>query len=1169
MTKPQHRSHSRTTLPRRQRGKYTVRRMVGLCTVAALLAGGAWWWLHRETRSETLRPADLREIHLESGETRELRLELPADGGASLVEAAQEGMDVVLELVGRDGVVRVAVDRPFDRMGTERLLINPGTRASRLRIVAREPGAPPGSCQVSLVRLPNPDSARGRAERLESDAAEAYHRGDPDSLKAARDGFAQAAKLWQGVDRPSREAEALYAVAVLSRLVDDVPRALGSGRRARTLWQKLQEPTWEAAAWNELGLSSWLSGDRATARQSFETARSLQTASQDAYGAAVSSANLCLMDLDAGDLRAGLACYSGAIERLHAVRALALEATATSNVGRVEDILGHPDRALEHYRRALALVRRVGDRQGEARVLNNLGVLHRRLGEISEALARYSEALDVFRTLDDRRWQARVLNNLGLLYGYVGDLGKARLSLEQALPLWRQVDDRRGEATTLTNLGLVASREMVPATDQAQDRGTQEIPAADRALDLYHQALKLTRATGDRQAEAVTLRQVGRLALDRHDPAAALEPLRAAAALFEDLGDAAGESLTLAATGEALSLLGRGTAAADALEHALHLARNAGHRPVEVVVLDGLAHAARRSGHLDAALRWATDGVGLVERLRGQIESTDLETAFGATSHDLYQLQIELLMAEHRRHPDGPWAGRAFVAAERARARTLLDVIARAGALPLQAVQDAAPEAVASTSTHNPRSKLAELTGRRRRLLRQLRVKAEASAARGGHQPAGTAQDAADSEHSTEEILRSLDLVEAEIRRASPRYGDLAAPQPVDPAQARALLDDRTLVLSYQLGRDRSFVWALSRDRFASFELPDGARIEQLARALYGRLSHFAPSRRTEQQRLADELAEAVLGPLAARLTGPDAPDRLVIVADGALHYVPFDVLPLPSPRSTTPRADAPRRDAPPRRTLLIDRFEISSLPSVSVLATLRRTQADRPAAPDPLAILADPVFSAGDPRLGVHAAAGGTTPHSPFQRLRSTGREAEIIASLAPPGRVLLALGLDADRTTLTKLDRYRIVHFATHGVLDTAHPAASGLALSLVNADGTPDPGGFVSLRDIYGLRLHAGLVVLSGCRTAAGRTMRGEGLVGLARGFMYAGSPRVIASLWQVDDQATARLMVDLYRGLWQQGERPAAALRQAKLAVRRDPRFQDPWYWAAFVLQGEWM
>jgi len=1100
-------------------------------------------------------------VDLAPGDPYEVRLRLPDDDHPYLLEAEQQGIDVVLELAeaggprarSRSTEPSVAADRPFDRAGTERLWIEPGSRARDARIVGREPGAPPGRCRISLRKLAPGDEPTARAEKLESEAAVAYHRGDPESLTLALGRFREAASLWHRARVPRRRAEALYAVAVLHRLVDEIPQALETGRVTQGLWQELEEREpehalderrWEAATWNEIGLSSWLSGDPRSARQSFERARTLQVKSYDAYGEAVSLANLCLMDLDAGELRAGLACYQQAFDRLAAVRALALEATAHSNVGRVHDLLGHPQEALDHYHRALQLVRFVADQSGEARVLNNLGVLHRRLGEVSAALARYSEALQVFRALGDRRWQARVLNNLGLLYGYAGDLAKARLSLEEALPLWRAVGDHRGEATTLTNLGLVTARE---------DPGTA---ATERARALYRQSLALRRSTGDRQGEAVTLRQVGRLALERGNPKAALEPLGSAVSTFRSLDDPAGEALALTDLAGALSALGRPAVASGRLERALALARNAGHHPVEMVVLTELARVARQRGRVSAARRWAAEGVELVERLRGQIDSTDLEIAFRNARHDLYQLEIELLMDEHRLDPAAGWDRRAFVAVERARARTLLDL--------LGPLDDGGGSAARLAPAIPP-----ELTTRRQRLLRRLRVAAERSATGG--------EDSA-LDRSLEETLRSLDLTEAEIRSVSPRYADLATPRPADPSEAARLLGRDTLLLSYQLGRQRSFLWVLGHDRFESFELPGSERIEGLARALHRSLSRFDPAARPAQRRLAAELAEIVLGPVTPTLYGTDPPRRLVVVTDGALHYIPFEVLPVPTgPAEANGTARAGQGDTRPRPSalpLVIDRFEVAFLPSVSTLATLRRMLRTRARAPDPLAVLADPVFSTDDPRLAAsaRAAAARNDPgpaRSGFTRLRSSGREARIIASLAPPGNTLVALGLDADRNAVEHLERFRVIHFATHGVLDTERPAASGLALSLVDARGAPDPGGFLSLRDLYGLRLDADLVVLSGCRTAAGRTMHGEGLVGLARGFMYAGSPRVVASLWQVDDRATTRLMATFYQGLWRRHETPAAALRRAKLELRTDPRFQDPWYWAAFVLQGEWM
>jgi CHAT domain-containing protein len=191
------------------------------------------------------------------------------------------------------------------------------------------------------------------------------------------------------------------------------------------------------------------------------------------------------------------------------------------------------------------------------------------------------------------------------------------------------------------------------------------------------------------------------------------------------------------------------------------------------------------------------------------------------------------------------------------------------------------------------------------------------------------------------------------------------------------------------------------------------------------------------------------------------------------------------------------------------------------------------------------------------------------FERLPASRREADAIAALAPPGQILEALDFQAARPLVLsdRLREFRVVHFATHGVIDSEHPALSGLALSMVDAAGRPQEG-FLHLHDIYNLRLDADLVVLSGCRTALGKELRGEGLIGLTRGFQYAGAPRVIASLWRMEDQATAALMERFYRALWVEGLRPAAALREAQLWVRQQRRWRDPWFWAGFVLAGDW-
>jgi CHAT domain-containing protein len=251
------------------------------------------------------------------------------------------------------------------------------------------------------------------------------------------------------------------------------------------------------------------------------------------------------------------------------------------------------------------------------------------------------------------------------------------------------------------------------------------------------------------------------------------------------------------------------------------------------------------------------------------------------------------------------------------------------------------------------------------------------------------------------------------------------------------------------------------------------------------------------------------------------------------------------------------------------------------------------------LAILADPVFEANDPRVvmaarkrepgakpgaGVRSAgiSSISTESNPeltrsarsfnragFSQLPYSRKEAEAIATFIPRAKLLKATGFDANRATATsgELARYRIVHFATHGLLNSEYPELSGLVLSLVDQNGAAQDG-FLRMHEIYNLELPADVIVLSACQTALGKEIKGEGLIGLTRGFMYAGAQRVVASLWQVDDLATAELMKRFYRGMLKDGMRPAAALRAAQIEMMKQNRWAKPYFWAAFVMQGEW-
>ncbi|HEX3130175.1 MAG TPA: CHAT domain-containing tetratricopeptide repeat protein, partial [Thermoanaerobaculia bacterium] len=985
-----------------------------------------------------------------------------------------------------------------EREAVESLLIPASTGAWTVDVLALETGVPPGRYRIEVEELSDPQ--RIRAESLLTDMGRLRKIGDGESKRRLLALGDEALPLWQALGLKREEARTLYVMA-------GARRGLGDDRQALALYEKalpIADEALQSHTLTAMGLCRWSLGEHTEALALLDRALEIERRRGDAYGEAVTLANVCLVRHSRGEWRESIPCYEEALRRLREVKAPDSEAIFRGNLAGVYDLLGEPLRARDEYEATLGTLRALGERRSELQVLNNLAVVLAGMGETSEALLLYGQALDLARSLGEQGWVGRVLYNRGTLYLGLGETPRAAADFQESLALRRKVADRRGEINSLN--ALARSR----ASGQSGD------PAAAR--ELHRQALALAREAGDRYLEATSLSLWA-----PSDPAA----LDQAIGIFRALGHRRGLAGALSQKGEALLLAGWPEEALAPLGEALALSEGVEDRAGQSETLVLLGQAERRLGHPEAALERVDAALALIESLRAEVVVPDLRAAFLASRQRAFELAIGLRMELHR-------ADDALALSERARARTLLDLLGEARADVRQGVDPKLRE--------QEREVAARLAAKARRRIELL---------------GGAATDAQKeaSARDLRETLAESDRLEAEIRRTNPRYAGLLHPRPLDSAAIRALLDPRTLLLEYSLGEERSFLWAVTPASVEVFELPGRAKIEALARQVYEGLRTLdvgdpeASARETAARR---ELSRMILGPVADRL----ADRRLAIVADGALEYVPFAALPSP--------ADP---NAP-----VVERHEIVVLPSAAVLALREPAPAPVGEAGPSIAILADPVFDSRDPRVR-QASSPGPAPESPAQgisltRLAASSREAEAISELAP-GRVWTALGFQASRATAFggELARHRIVHFATHGVIDSETPELSGLVLSLVDEEGRPQEG-FLGLDDIYNLDLRADLVVLSGCETALGREMRGEGLVGLTRGFLYAGAARVLASLWQVQDRPATELMVRFYRALLQDRLPPAAALRAAQLSLLRERRWRDPFYWGAFVLQGDW-
>jgi CHAT domain-containing protein/tetratricopeptide (TPR) repeat protein len=1050
-----------------------------------------------------LTPGEPVERELAGGGAQDFHIE--AQGQPLLITVEQDGVDVALALQEPAGKPLGIMNTAIERSGTETWLIPAEAEGTyRLEVRSAMPGTPKGRFRVRVEELPAAPAERIEAERLSTEAGLLFAKEDGEARRQALALYKEALARWQALGRKADEARALFRLAILHQNLGEWQPMLDRLQEALPLFATVGDRAQEADVLTYIGVAFVELGRYREVIASNERSLEIRRARNDRWGEAVTSLNLCLVRLYLSEWREAIGCYEELLPLLEEVGEN--DAEALNGLGGAYSALGEPRKAREHYTRSLEKRRALKDWTNEARVLNNLAVLAADQDELGDALVYYGQALEAFRKLGDRDWEARTLSNLGNVYLALGDPQRALGYFQEALPIRQEVGNRRGEVVTLGLLGLARER----------------LGEVREALKLYEQALRIAKEIENPTGEATSLNLLAQGHLTAGDLARALELFKQAAALQRRLENRGGLAFALQRTGEVEARLGQREKALDTFREALDLHRLLGDPAGQAETLSSLAAAERALGRLEDALSHAGEAIGLIESVRASVADPSLRASFLASRRLAFDLALALRMDLESRQPGKGHAEAALALSERARARSLLDLLHEAGT----EIRQGIPQEL-----RDRESSLAYQLGRKARELRA--PQSEEKGAQLRRELAG--------------LLAEADRLQDEIRRSNSRYTVLNQP-PLDAAGIRGLLDPETVLLEYTLGEEKSFLWVVTSERVESFELAGRAEIEAAARRIYEDVSKLEKMD-AEAHR---ELSRLLFGKAANRLHCR----RLVIVADGALQYVPFAILPDPEDPSIP----------------LVAGHEIVSLPSASVLDVQRRVLAGRPAAAKAVAILADPVFKASDSRLLKPGAPRSLPPDAAgerLQRLPATGREAKAIAKLLAPGQVFLALGAKASRATALSGDLagHRAVHFATHGLISAETPLLSSLALSMFDEKGQPQEGS-LGLSDVYKLKLDADLVVLSGCETALGREIRGEGLMGLTQGFFYAGAERVMASLWRVEDRATAELMSRFYQAMFKDGLPPAAALRSAQLAIRSDPRWQDPFYWAPFVLQGDW-
>jgi CHAT domain-containing protein len=1000
------------------------------------------------------------------------------------------------------------------------------------------------------VKIENSSAAKLVAEglRIEEPAT-------ADSRRNAIEKYLQAIPLWQAAKDTAAEARTLALIAGAYIGLGEKQNAFDFANRALPLSEKAIKDCSEqekpaafgvkAYVLDTLGRANQDFGDRKKARELYNDALSLSQSIGDRSGELNSLINLGKASILLSDFPKALELSERALRMVNELGERRKETIVLNNLCLIHQQTGAFEKAFEMCKEAVSTARGTNNRLSEANAIQNLGSIYYRTGDYQKAIDFYGQSKQIFKELGNRRGEATAITNIGWLYAVLGDLQKANDAAHQALELWRALGDQNREVIVLNNLAV----------------NYFQLSDYRKALEMHLQILPVRKRLNESEGTAVTLENIAQCFDSLGETQKAIEYHEQAITLLREGSEVRLLAGALRTTGESYRLTGNHQKALEFLTEALKIFRQVGDRYNEGVALAETAYLERDRGNLFEAKKLIGQGLAALESVRTSVKSQQLRATFLASAKNYYEFETDLLMRLHQQHPGDGYDAAALASSEKGRARSLLELLVESRAEIREGVDSA-------------------LLAREQELRDSIAEKAEHQIRLLSAQHTDEAAEKASKE--IDALTTEYEQVLARIRETSPRYAALTQPLPLSLKDIQTrVLDSETLLLEYSLGEERSFLWAITQDSISTFELPKRQDVEVAARKVYELVTErnrvikeeTLAQRRLrmarsdeEYQRAASVLSDMILQPAVSQLKGK----RLLFVGDGVLQYVPFASLPVPT-----------AGPASSYRPLILD-HEIINLPSASVMAALREETAGRSRASKTLAVLADPVFQNDDPRIGnaesgkISADASTEAYRSAkesgldsFVRLRFTREEANEITRLVSSDKRLEALDFAASRANATSaaLGQYQIVHFATHGLINNRHPELSGIVLSLVDEKGQAQ-NGFLRLYEIYNLKLGADLVVLSACQTAVGQEVRGEGLLGLTRGFMYAGAPRVVATLWQVDDRATSELMKRFYQKMLGEGLRPAAALKAAQVSMQSDKRWSSPHFWAAFTLHGDW-
>lgn len=987
---------------------------------------------------------------------------------------------------------------------------------------------------AKVRRAPAGSAADGaELERIAGKAARSWNEA---SIRRSLDLFVQAGSEWKAAGEPGRAIDCLHKAARASLILSDyrgahalLDQAVSIGKD-RNVLDRLPE------TYALISETARLAGDAAASKRFADAAVKASKGASTPRSAVAASLAQAEHEFYYGNAATARDQFSQLVPAAREVDEYRLTASVllryAYTIARQDD----PSAALEPLERSMSLSAQAGDDRGRALAYVAMGFVYFLLNEHDKALEYYRSAEGLFPNDVDHLDRGRLFKGLSAVHERYGDLALAIKYSRMALQSYESAGYPLGEISTLINLGQMSRT--------AGDTAAAEITLTDAA--------RRARAHGDRFDVAVASESLGHVWLDRNEFDRSIASYRRSLAIYRQLGPIPSSILT--SLGKAYLATNKPADAARELQAALNISRKLADRDAESENLYQLARLDAAAGRIEPALENLKASLDITDKLYYDSLNLEVKRNLVASVFERWEMYIKLSVEQGAASASpAEFAARSLTAVEETKSRQVLEGLEADAADP---TRDADPFLL-----EREKELSGALNGAADKLTALLRL--------------DTYDDSAVDALRNE--IRELEVRLGEVRAGIKQNGRAASttarPVPFDLADFRSrVLDNETVCLEYFLGTDASYLWLIEQDNVRTYLLPPKAAIEASVAELTSNLINkelmageslddYQARMRGQSDRVNTAIAalsKDLLGQLGPELRGK----HLIVIPDGTLYALPFSLLALPS--ESEPAVVTNR---------------ISYAPSASMLLFVAKKVSDRQAPPPKdLLVFADPVYQAGDPRVAGNAGAASETGAHLGQfraaedlenlpRLTGSLKESESLLAIVGGNSTSMS-GFDASRINAQgqlPVD-YKILHFATHALVDGRYPEVSGLVLSRFNSDGQPTQG-LVRLQDIYQMQLSCDLVVLSACQTAIGKEVKGQGPMSLNNAFLRAGARAVVSSLWKVDDRATQLFMERFYRNVIESGMTVSEALQRSQIEMRSDPEYSAPFYWAAFVQHGD--